>query len=127
MAAWPPCCATKAPKDLTLFRVTGPGYPATMERSSKREDRTEKERRHSRDPKDNPGNRSSDREPHHALNNPASEPDPTEFPDPYDRRPDPRDPQDDDSPEAPRGPSTSEPHPEDFDDVKPVKGDEDVR
>jgi hypothetical protein len=37
----------------------------------------------------------SPREPdvHHALNEPASDPDPTEWPDPYDKRPDPRDPE----------------------------------
>jgi hypothetical protein len=29
---------------------------------------------------------------HHTLNEPASDPDPTEWPDPYDKRPDPRDP-----------------------------------
>jgi hypothetical protein len=27
---------------------------------------------------------------HHALNEPATDPDPTEWPDPYDKRPDPR-------------------------------------
>src|SRR5947209_7572960 len=41
-----------------------------------------------RDPED----RSADPEPHHVLNNPAGTPDPTEWPDPYERRPDPRDP-----------------------------------
>src|SRR5947207_14077663 len=30
------------------------------------------------------------RDAHHALNNPVGEPDPTEWPDPYERRPDPR-------------------------------------
>jgi hypothetical protein len=88
-------------------------------------DRTELERRHSRDPNANPGNREGDPEPHHALNNPASDPDPTEFPDPYDKREDPRDPEREE--DAPRAPSTSDPPPEDFDEVKPVKGDEDVR
>jgi hypothetical protein len=79
------------------------------------------------------------REPHHELANPVSEPDPTEFPDPYERRPDPRDPRtaptpaspsgadDDDEDEAavnPRPPSTSEPHPpQSYDELKPVKGD----
>jgi hypothetical protein len=107
-----------------------------MDRSQ--EDRTELEKRHSRDPDANPGNRENDPEPHHMLNNPASDPDPTEFPDPYDRREDPRDPRhvgtpadpedDEESPRPnPRAPSTSEPHPADFDDVKPSKGDEDVR
>lgn len=33
------------------------------------------------------------RDPHHALNEPATDPDPTEWPDPYDKRPDPRDPE----------------------------------
>jgi hypothetical protein len=57
----------------------------------------------------NRGDRWADPDPHHALNNPAEELDPTEWPDPYDRRPDPRDPA--------RGhpqtgsESTSEPHP----------------
>lgn len=32
------------------------------------------------------------RDVHHSLNEPASDPDPTEWPDPYDKRPDPRDP-----------------------------------
>src|SRR5947199_10775125 len=37
-----------------------------------------------------PGDRSHDSEPHHALNNPADRPDPTEWPDPYEQREDPR-------------------------------------
>jgi hypothetical protein len=45
---------------------------------------------------DDPGDHSHDRDPHHALNFPASDPDPTEWPDPYDNRPDPRDPPDPD-------------------------------
>jgi hypothetical protein len=70
-------------------------------------------------------------EPHHSLNKPAEEPDPTEFPDPYERRPDPRGPEadgdDEDRDESraatPRPPSTSEPHPpRNYDDVKPEKG-----
>jgi len=96
-----------------------------MGRPKQAEDRTELERRHSRDPKANPGNRSEDPEPHHTLNNPASDPDPTEFPDPYDRREDPRDPERDE--DAPRSPSTSDPPPPDFDEVKPAKGDESER
>lgn len=58
-----------------------------------------------------------ERDPHHELNNPVGEPDPTEWPDPYERRDDPRDPADPDgmpfgeSPHAPTGStSTSEPH-----------------
>jgi hypothetical protein len=64
------------------------------------------------------------REPHHELNNPVGEPDETEWPDPYERRPDPRDPAAVDTPAspadpdaererdpAPQGPSTSDPHP----------------
>jgi hypothetical protein len=79
------------------------------------------------------------RDPHHALNNPAADPDPTEYPDPYETRPDPRDPaavdtpadpadperteeKDDERAQTPRAPSTSEPHPPDFDEVKPEKG-----
>ena len=64
-----------------------------------------------------------EREPHHDLNNPASDPDPTEWPNPYEKRPDPRGPGEEEKaageePEsdtrekrAPRAPSTSEPHP----------------
>jgi hypothetical protein len=37
----------------------------------------------------NPGDHSHDEEPHHPLNNPADEPDETEWPDPYDKRDDP--------------------------------------
>jgi len=59
-------------------------------------------------------------EPRHALSNPASEPDPTEYPDPYERRPDPRGPDHD----GPAAPSTSEPPPpRNYDELKPVKGD----
>ncbi len=53
-----------------------------------------------------PGNRSLDKGPHQALNNPVGEPDETEYPDPYETRPDPRDPVDPDG--APFG---EEPHP----------------
>ena len=59
-----------------------------------------------------------DVDPHHALNNPVTDPDPTEWPDPYDKREDPRDPPDPDGepfgeePHVPTGArSTSEPHP----------------
>ncbi len=65
---------------------------------------------------------------HHALNEPATDPDPTEWPDPYDKRPDPRDP-DADSTEmgfgethTPTGAtSTSEPHHEVDPEVDPRK------
>jgi hypothetical protein len=59
-----------------------------------------------------------DRDPHHELNNPATDPDPTEWPDPFDKRPDPRDPDASDEPFAdeshttPGAQSTSEPHPD---------------
>jgi hypothetical protein len=53
-----------------------------------------------------PGDRSLDKGPHQALNNPVGEPDETEYPDPYEMRPDPRDPADPDG--APFG---EEPHP----------------
>lgn len=52
--------------------------------------------------------RSRDRDPHHALNNPVGEPDETEWPDPYESRPDPRGP---DADPHPGDRSTSEPHP----------------
>jgi hypothetical protein len=68
-------------------------------------------------PGKDPGDISGDREPHHVLNNPAEDPDPTEWPDPYDKREDPRDPPDPDGepfgeePHAdPGATSTSEPH-----------------
>ncbi len=54
------------------------------------------------------GDRSKDAEAHHALNNPVEDPDPTEWPDPYEKRPDPRG---EDHPPSGSG-STSEPHPE---------------
>lgn len=69
-------------------------------------------------------------DPHHPLNQLAEDPDPTEWPDPYDRRPDPLDPNDADADPgqrseapgaqqherrplgaAPGATSTSEPHP----------------
>lgn len=58
--------------------------------------------------------RSRDRDPHHALNNPVGEPDLTEWPDPYEQRPDPKAPgaPAGDAPHPPTGSrSTSEPHP----------------
>jgi hypothetical protein len=65
-----------------------------------------------------PGNISGDKEPHHALNNPVVDPDETEYPDPFDKREDPRDPVDPDGapfgeePHVPTGAeSTSEPPP----------------
>jgi hypothetical protein len=54
-----------------------------------------------------PGDRSHDKEPHHALNNPVADPDETEYPDPFEKREDPRDPVDPD--DAPFG---EEPHPQ---------------
>lgn len=70
-------------------------------------------------PGKDPGDISKDPSPHHALNNPVvDDPDPTEWPDPYDQRPDPRDPDDPDGlpfgeePHPVNGAiSTSEPHP----------------
>jgi hypothetical protein len=80
-------------------------------------------------PGKDPGDRSHDPTPHHALNNPADEPDPTEWPDAYERREDPRDPPDPD--EAPFGQephpaagsvSTSEPHPAQDPEAEPWEG-----
>jgi hypothetical protein len=65
-------------------------------------------------PGKDPGDISRDRDPHHVLNNPVRDPDPTEWPDPYDKREDPRDPTDPDGEEprpTPGAQSTSEPHP----------------
>jgi hypothetical protein len=52
------------------------------------------------------GDLSRDEDPHHVLNNPIDDPDETEWPDPYEKRPDPR------GQPGPGGPSTSEPHPD---------------
>ena len=71
---------------------------------------------------------SPQRDPHEALNEPASDPDPTEWPDPYDKRPDPRDPSADQygmdfgDEHTPTGAtSTSEPHHEVDPEVDPRK------
>ena len=73
-----------------------------------------------------PGDRSRDPSPHHALNNPIGEPDPTEWPDPYERREDPRAPADDMFAEPPHPPSgalsTGAPHPADDLEAEPVEG-----
>lgn len=64
-------------------------------------DRFEEEQRVERE------GRPPDDDPHEALNNPVGEPDPTEWPDPYEQREDPRD-----QPHPPTGStSTSDPHP----------------
>jgi hypothetical protein len=69
-------------------------------------------------PGTDPGDISDDPTPHHALSNPVREPDPTEWPDPYETREDPRDPPDPDhqpfgeEPHVhPGSQSTSAPHP----------------
>jgi hypothetical protein len=50
-------------------------------------------------------------DPHSALSNPAGSADPTEWPDPYDPRPDPRGPDRPDERSDPGATSTSQPHP----------------
>jgi hypothetical protein len=61
--------------------------------------------------------RHTNEEPHHEVENPVGRPDPTEWPDPYDTRPDPRDPDaEDEIAGEPQhtytgSTSTSEPHP----------------
>jgi hypothetical protein len=62
--------------------------------------------------------REQSKSPYSSLSNPARDPDPTEWPDPYDKREDPKDPPDPDGepfgeePHPPTGSiSTSEPHP----------------
>jgi hypothetical protein len=69
-----------------------------------------------------------ERDVHHSLNEPATDPDPTEWPDPYDKRPDPRDPAADEPDtelgdvHTPTGAtSTSEPHHEVDPEVDPRK------
>jgi hypothetical protein len=69
---------------------------------------------------------SDNRDVHDALNRPATDPDPTEWPDPYDKRPDPRDPEpaemDFGDVHTPTGAtSTSEPHHEADPEVDPRK------
>ena len=68
-----------------------------------------------------------ERDAHHELNNPVGEPDPTEWPDPYERRPDPLDPVDPDAEPFGEEPhpasgsrSTSQPHPDDDIEANPV-------
>jgi hypothetical protein len=77
------------------------------------------------DPRDN----SQDPEPHHSLNNPVGEPDPTEWPDPYDKREDPKAPGDGQhathTPTASR--STSEPHPSQDPEAEPTHAPEEDR
>ena len=61
--------------------------------------------------KTGPGDISHDPTPHHSLSNPVGEPDPTEWPDPYEKRDDPRDAAADEHTPTGAG-STSEPHPD---------------
>jgi hypothetical protein len=60
----------------------------------------------------------TERDPHHELNNPVGEPDETEWPDPYDKREDPR--AKDHPPTGSR--STSEPHPSQDPEAEPWEG-----
>jgi hypothetical protein len=60
----------------------------------------------------------TERDPHHDLNNPVGEPDETEWPDPYDKREDPR--ATDHPPAGSR--STSEPHPSQDPEAEPWEG-----
>ena len=74
-----------------------------------------------RESKPDPGDRSHDPEPHHSLSNPAEDPDPTEYPDPYDEREDPRD----ERPHPKTGStSTSEPHPSQDPSAEPAEAPE---
>jgi hypothetical protein len=60
----------------------------------------------------------TERDPHHELNNPVDEPDETEWPDPYDKRKDPRGQE-----QPPTGSrSTSEPHPSQDPEAEPWEG-----
>ena len=77
-----------------------------------------------KDPDEDPEDRRRDPNPHHVLNNPVGKPDPTEWPDPYDQREDPRDPEDPDPfaepPHPPTGSeSTSEPNPKQDPEAEP--------
>lgn len=84
-----------------------------------RPDKTEHEREHF--------DEHTQGDPHTELNNPVGEPDPTEWPDPYDTREDPLDPPDPDGkpfgeePHAPTGAtSTSQPHPQEDPEAEPA-------
>lgn len=82
------------------------------------------QQREQRRPGPAPGDRSHDPEPHHALNHPARDPDPTEWPDPYDDRPDPLAPGAiGEHPHPPAGTqSTSMPHPSQDPEADPWEG-----
>jgi hypothetical protein len=69
-------------------------------------------------PGKDPGDHSKDDSPHHALNTPVGEPDETEWPDPYDKREDPRG---EDHPQT-GSQSTSEPHPSQDPEAEPWEG-----
>jgi hypothetical protein len=79
-------------------------------------------------PGKDPGDRSGDPTPHSSLNTPVGEPDPTEWPDPYDRREDPRAPAaempfpGDGSAHTPVG-ATSDSQPPPDDDIEAVSAD----
>jgi hypothetical protein len=79
-------------------------------------------------PGKDPGDRSGDRTPHSSLNTPVGDPDPTEWPDPYDRREDPRAPADgmvfpgDGTAHTPVG-ATSNSEPHSADDIAAVDSD----
>jgi hypothetical protein len=75
-------------------------------------------------PGEDPEDRTHDRDPHHALNIPVGEPDPTEWPDPYDQRQDPRGPDESEpfgeaSHTATGSQSTSEPNPKQDPEAEP--------
>ena len=78
-------------------------------------------------PGKDPGDRSGDPSPHHALNTPVGEPDPTEWPDPYEDREDPLAPSEElpfgEEPHPPAGStSTSQPHPAQDPEAEPWEG-----
>jgi hypothetical protein len=69
---------------------------------------------------DEPGDRSRDPTPHSSLNNPVDEPDPTEWPDPYEKREDPRGAER----PVPGSTSTSAPHPAQDPEAEPAEAPE---
>jgi hypothetical protein len=82
-------------------------------------------------PGKDPGDLTRHEDPHHTLNNPVGEPDPTEWPDPYEQREDPRDPPDPDGQPFGEQPhpqtgsrSTSEPHPSQDPEAEPTQAPE---
>jgi hypothetical protein len=108
-----------APPEASEVDVNG-GDPSAVEEAEEQADATEEQAAApAPEPPAPEAAEPAPKDPHHALNNPATDPDPTEWPDPYDKRSDPLDPPDPDGepfgeePHVTSGAeSTSQPHPD---------------